>query len=280
MKFIATIFTSLALLLASPAQADRLDFMPRITPDSYFLLQSEIIERPFHIFVRLPDGYGESDKSYPVIYLLDGGTGYPMLTAYYALMQFDEPSLPDAIIVGISYGGEGHENGNYRSTDYTAPSPEREHWGGAERYQQFLELELLPKIAATYRTDESRRILFGQSLAGQFVIYTATTKPDLFWGHIASNAALHRNLRFFLDLTPTRAETPTKLFLANGSLDDERFQLPREHWIDHAHEHINPSWNLKIEDLPGEYHISAAPLSFRAGMRWLFPAADTEPNPD
>jgi predicted alpha/beta superfamily hydrolase len=36
-----------------------------------------------------------------------------------------------------------------------------------------------------------------QGLGGQFVLYTALTRPDLFWGHIASNPALHRNLPFY-----------------------------------------------------------------------------------
>ena len=119
-----------------------------------------------------------------------------MLAPYYFLLKFDEP-MPEAIIVGISYGANSRAEGNYRGTDYTAPSPERETYGGASAYQNFLADELLPLIERKYRVDKTRRILFGQSIAGQFVLYSAMTRPDLFWGRIASNPALHRNLEFF-----------------------------------------------------------------------------------
>ena len=58
--------------------------------------------------------------------------------------------------------------------------------------------ELIPLIESAYPSDDQQRIIFGQSLGGQFVLYTALTDPALFHGHIASNPALHRNLDFFL----------------------------------------------------------------------------------
>ena len=95
-------------------------------------------------------------------------------------------------------GSDTFEGGNFRSTDYTAPSEERDYWGGAEKCQLFLSSELLPRIENDYRSDSSQRVIFGQSIGGQFVLYTALTESNLFWGHIASNPALHRNLPFFL----------------------------------------------------------------------------------
>ncbi len=267
---ISIYFAAFMFFLLTPARAEQLDYLQSAKADAYFRLDSEQIGRPFHIFVRLPEDYLTQKGQYPVIYLLDGGTNYPLLTSYYSLLSIDEV-MPDAIIVGISYGGSTFEEGNYRSTDYTAPSPEREFWGGAEAYQNFLESELIPVIEDKYRADKLRRILFGQSLAGQFVIYSALTNPDLFWGRIASNPAFHRNLDYFLKLQPEPAQTSPRLLIASGSNDDERFLTPRSQLLEHWRQNP-PPWSYTVETLEGEYHASAAPLAFRAGMRWLFPA--------
>lgn len=231
-----------------------------------------MIERGYHIYVMLPDNYIDSgDTKYPTIYLLDGGGLYPMLTAYYRYLSFGE-EVPDAIIVGISYGGNTFEEGNFRGTDYTAPSAERDYWGGAGKFQAFLSDELMPLIEKTYRSDASRRIVFGQSIGGQFVLFTALTKPDLFWGHIASNPALHRNLPFFKQRRhhPAPGSKRTRLFVADGTLNDARFRQPALEWIAHWSAVDDAPWELETTDLEGHSHMSAPPASFRDGLRWLF----------
>jgi predicted alpha/beta superfamily hydrolase len=194
-----------------------------------------------------------------------------MLTAYYRYLNFGE-EVPDSIIVGISYGGDTFEEGNYRSTDYTAPSAERDFWGGAEKFQQFLGSELLPIIESGYASDETRRIIFGQSIGGQFVLFTALTKPNLFWGHIASNPALHRNLDFFMEQhgAPDATRERSRLFVADGTLDDARFREPATAWMRHWIDRAESPWALEVADLDGHSHMSAPPASFRQGMRWLF----------
>jgi len=264
---------SLFLLAASPSFASSVDtqYLEGLGDLRYHLVESENVGRAFHIYVSLPDGYGASDDEYPTIYLLDGGALFPMLTAYNRYLMFGE-EVPETIIVGISYGSESFEGGNYRSTDYTAPSEEREYWGGAETFQSFLSDELLPFIDGTYRSQNNRRIVFGQSIGGQFVLYTAQTEPELFWGHIASNPALHRNLPFFLEQhsITSSSEKPSRLFVGSGTHDDPRFREPALEWIEHWTSIENKPWALKTEDLTGHSHMSAPPVAFRQGMRWLF----------
>ena len=256
--------------MASSAVETR--FMQGLGDTHYQRFDSETLGRHYHIYVMLPDGYKQNPgDDYPTIYLLDGGALFPLLSAYYRYLNFGE-ELPDAIIVGISYGSDNFEDGNYRSTDYTAESSERDYWGGADRFQGFLSDELLPFIETTYRSRADRRIIFGQSLGGQFVLYTALTKPDLFWGHIASNPALHRNLSFFLKMHGKEeftGERP-KLFVGSGSEDDPRFRVPTLKWIDHWSGSDDTPWQLKTMNLEGHSHMSAPPAAFRQGMAWLF----------
>jgi len=263
----------LLVLVAASAAAVDTQFMQGMGDTRYHHLESEVVGRGYHIYVMLPDGYDPEDsEEYPTVYVLDGGGLFPLFSAYYRYLNFGE-EIPASIIVGISYGTDDFEQGNFRSTDYTAPSDEREYWGGAEKFQAFLNTELFPVIEAGYRSRADRRVVFGQSIGGQFVLYSALTQPQLFWGHIASNPALHRNLSFFLGRFSYAQEGgPSKLFVSSGTLDDPQYREPAQEWIRHWNARAEKPWQLKTMNLEGETHMSAPPAAFRRGMHWLFSA--------
>lgn len=259
------------VLVPGTVSADNFDHLQGLRNTYYQHIESTEVGRSFHVYVTLPDSYGEDQRrSYPTIYILDGGTMLPLLAAYHRYLRITEEA-PELILVGISYGSDTFEDGNYRSTDFTAPSAERDYWGGAKNFRNFLADELLPYVEKQYRSDARRRIVFGQSLGGQFVLFTAQTSPDLFWGHIASNPALHRNLDFFLQTQPG-GDSGSRLFVASGTLDDERFRIPALKWIDHWRAHEERPWALQAVDLDGQTHVSAAPEAFRHGLHWIFSA--------
>ena len=236
----------------------------------HHVAESDVLDNPLHILVGLPDGYDDSaDESYPTVYILDGGELYPLLKSYSNYL-YNGHEAPKLILVAISYGTGDWQRGNDRSHDYTAPSAEREFWGGAADFQSFLGDELLPFIEERYRSSSDKRIVFGHSLGGQFVLYTAQTRPGLFWGHIASNPALHRNLPLFLSLRPETPQSLSHLFVGNGMEDDARFLEPRTRWVEYWNGQSPRPWALRIEPLDGHNHFSAPPASFRRGIRWLF----------
>lgn len=266
---------SLTVLLSVPLWTQAvggqpLDFrgLQGLDTTHYHRLDSQVIDHTYHVFVRLPESYEES-KRYPAIYLLDGGTSYPLLAGFYRYLNLGR-EIPDLIIVGISYGSDDRGKGNMRSRDFTARAASRSNWGGAENFQRVLRQELLPIVEGEYSGDPNRRIIFGQSLGGQFVLHSALTAPDLFWGHIASNPALHRNLDFFLNTTPVQPKKGRpRLFVASGSDDDARFRKPALDWMRHWDAQTQRPWDLKTVSLPGQSHFSAAPGAFRQGLRWL-----------
>ena len=272
MRILIGFVAAFAMSLSTASSAVETRFLQGLGDTRYQRVDSETLGRPFHIFVMLPDGYDQTPgENYPTIYVLDGGALFPLLAAYYRYLNFGE-EIPDAIIVGISYGSANFEDGNYRSTDYTAKSSERDYWGGADKFQRFLRDELFPIIETDYRSRTDRRVIFGQSIGGQFVLYTALTKPDLFWGHVASNPALHRNLPFFLQRygKAEKAGEQPRLFVGSGSEDDPRFRIPTLEWIEHWSTRSDNPWQLKTMDLAGHTHMSAPPASFRQGMSWIF----------
>ena len=259
-------------LLSSSIQAELLDsqLLPSLGNVKYHELKSTQLKRSFHIFVDLPEDYASSDENYPTIYLLDGGITFPLLAAYHRYLRLGD-EVPAAIVVGITYGGATFEQGNMRSTDFTAAAEERDFWGGAPVFQSVLRNELLPMIESNYRSDPQRRVIFGQSIAGQFVLYTALTQPELFYAHIASNPALHRNLPFYLQWQG-ESDMPDKvshLFVGNGELNDPRFHLPAMEWVTHWQDISTKPWLLETRVFADQTHFSAAPESFRQGLKWL-----------
>ena len=269
MKAILHILIIAISTLATIANALETEYLRGLGDTHYHHVESAIVGRDYHVFVMLPDGYDRAaKKQYPTIYLLDGGALFPILVGYYRYLLLGG-EIPEAIIVGISYGTADFEQGNFRGTDYTAPSEERAYYGGAENFQRFLKNELMPLVEETYRSRSDRRIVFGQSIGGQFVIYSAQTDPTLFWGYIASNPALHRNLDYFLEMNVAK-QSNSKLFVGNGTLNDQRFRIPAQSWIDHWAAVSEKPWQLKTVELQDHTHMSTPPAAFRRGLHWLF----------
>lgn len=184
----------------------------------------------YHLFVRLPENYDKT-RHYPVVYLLDGGITFPMLSGYYRYLQLAN-DVPEMIIVGISYGADDWQAGNNRGHDFTAPSAEAEHYGGAENFAQVFTQQFFPLIEQRYSVEPKQRTIFGQSLGGQFVLYALLNQPQMFWGYIASNPALHRNLDLFLAIPPSKpSKRRPRVFVSSGELDDVRFRNPALQWM-------------------------------------------------
>jgi predicted alpha/beta superfamily hydrolase len=256
----------LVLILSFPTTAS-FEKLTSLNNSQYHLFHSKSINHDYHIYVKPPENYeAEPDKKYPTVYLLDGGITFPLLAGYYRYLYLAE-ELPELMIVGISYGTDDYRLGNRRSTDFTAPAEDRDHYGGAERFSNMLASELFPLIEKNYRSDPNKRILFGQSIAGQFVLYEAMHGSNNFWGHIASNPAIHRNLDYFLSLE-NRATKNTKLFVSTAEDDEDRFKKPLKKWYKKWRNY--KEWQLKLSKLKAHNHFSAAPIAFRNGLKWLF----------
>jgi len=237
----------------------------------------------YHVYVRVPESYeADGDTVYPTLYILDGGNLFPLLAGYYRYLELGG-EVPPLILVGISYGTDYFRRGNQRNRDYTAEAPEPEYWGGADAFRRLLREEVVPLVEARYRSDRARRLVIGQSLGGQFVLHTALYEPTLFWGHIAVNPALHRNLERFLAAPRTAAEPPAerpRVYVASAEHDPPRLRGPALEWIGHWLVREERQWDLQAETLPGETHFSAAPAAFRRGVRWLFGMQDVPAFPD
>ena len=245
-----------------------LEYLPALGGD-YFHYESRSVGRPFHIYVRLPEGYDEiSTQQYPVVYLLDGDSLFPILAANHLFLNYDE-GLPEAIVVGIAYGSFDPET-NKRGFDFSAPAPDAgPNQGGAPAFHAFLKQELIPEVETRYRADSSRRVLFGQSRGGYMVLYSAFTDPDLFWGRIASNPSFDPGRdRFFSPAAPA-TRNDLGLVVTSGSRDFPELREPALEWFQ-VRARTDTPWELNAVTIEGGTHAADSPNSYRLAMTWLF----------
>ena len=74
-----------------------LNHLPSLKGD-YLKLESNQVGRAYHVYVRLPEGYDPSSvKRYPVVYLLDGDSLFPMLAPQHLFLTYDE-KLPEEFL--------------------------------------------------------------------------------------------------------------------------------------------------------------------------------------
>ena len=246
-----------------------LSHLPGIAGD-YFRLESSAVGRPFHVFVSLPQSYGDKpEKNYPVVYVLDGDSLFPIIAPTHLFLTIDY-ELPEAVIVGIAYGSFDPLV-NRRGYDFSvATSGNDDSRGGAPAFHAFLKDELAPLVERRYRVDAGRRILFGQSRGGSMVLYSAFTDPDMFWGRIASNPAFDPGRELFFSVPADASRDDLGLVVTSGSSDIPELRDAALAWFSAWVGVDALPWKLRTVTIGGGTHASFSPSSYRTGMLWLF----------
>jgi len=193
-----------------------------IPPHDSIKLFSKKLDETRIINIWLPPEYKTTKKSFPVLYMPDGGLkeDFPHIANTIAKLV-KEKKIPPIILVGI-------EN-TKRGRDLTGASQEKadEEYcpltDGAKNFRAFIEDELITEIEKRYRTTDYKGII-GESLAGLFVVETFLKEPQLFNFYIAfdpslwwNNHNLVRNTSTYLEHLPDRK---TKLWFAGSSAPD------------------------------------------------------------
>lgn len=178
MKLIQKILVIL-ILISIPC----LSINKKISIGEEFNFKSKILNEDRKLMVYLPPDYKNSEKKYPVLYLLDGERHFHYLTGFIGFFSSLQ-NIPEFIVIAIP-------NTNRRRDFY--PSKEKDSSSdGTDNFLQFLKLELIPFIDKDFRTLK-HRILCGHSLTGLFTIYAMIKEPGLFNGYIAASPGLHLN---------------------------------------------------------------------------------------
>lgn len=138
--------------------------------------------------VYLPADYATSGKSYPVLYLIDGGLDQDFLhvtgtTALGALWARSQP----VIVIGIATQDRRRElTGPTQDSELLKRYPTAGH---SAEFRAFIRDEVMPMVASRYRTNGESGVI-GESLAGLFIVETFLAEPDLFDHYAAISPSL------------------------------------------------------------------------------------------
>ena len=222
-----------------------LDYLPALRGD-YSKLQSRAVGRPLHIYVSFPESYEKNLQArYPVVYVLDGDSLFPILAASQLFINYDE-GVPEAIVVGIAYGSLDPAT-NKRGFDFSAPTPDADrNPGGAPAFHAFLKSDLIPEVEKRYRADLSRRVL-----------YSAFTDPDLFWGRVASNPSLDPGRERFFSQPAAATRNDLGLVVTSGSRDHPASRENALAWFKAWTDRDDAAWTLKTATTEGGTHTES-----------------------
>jgi predicted alpha/beta superfamily hydrolase len=236
-------------------------------------LKSSATGRDYDIYVRLPDEYAQDQtKTYPVLYVLDGQWDFKLLDSIYGGLHYDG-FVPEMIIVGITYSGDGADYGALRAMDYT---PVRDVFfggsGDAPRFFAFLKEQLLPFIEDNYRADPSQRALMGSSFGGTFTLYAMFTEPALFKGYVSGSPIVPYGDGFAFqqeaEYASKHKDLPVRLFLSVGEL--EEMARPVNEFSRILSERNYTGLEMETRTIPGEGHASNKPETYNRGLRFIF----------
>jgi len=183
-----------ALLSAAQPQPPHADPMPPSPPQPIvigetWVLQSQALGAERVINVWTPPSYGQGDKRYPVVYLIDGGlaqdfyhiTGLAQLGAISWQTQ-------EMIVVGVETVDRRRELAFPVQRD-AALRTQYPTAGESAAFRRHLVEEVKPFVEARYRVSGEDALL-GESLAGLFVVETLLREPAAFDTYIAMDPSM------------------------------------------------------------------------------------------
>jgi predicted alpha/beta superfamily hydrolase len=190
-------FFAVVVLTSLPRPAfTQIDNDP-ITLGTYRVLHSQILGEDRTLQVHLPRGYESTESTYPVVYLFysDWVEGY-FSQLVNDLYHLSIDKIPPVILVGVQ--------NTYRYRDLL-PWPRSEDRAGeegqADRFLNAFRDEIIPFVAAEYRT-KPYRIMVGPQAAAVFGVYVILESPETFQAFILNDPCSldFTNLYHFVEL--------------------------------------------------------------------------------
>lgn len=145
-------------------------------------LKSSILGKEINYSVYLPPGYDESQRSYPVIYLLHGYGGDENVWLEYGLIDrfmdsaIEKRTIPPSIVI-MPDGGQ-----NFYINDSK----------GNARFEDMFFQEFIPTVEKAYRIKKDRelRAVVGNSMGGYGAFLYGIKHPDIFGTSVPLSAAI------------------------------------------------------------------------------------------
>ena len=226
-------------------------------------IKSTVLDEERTILVNLPDDYDVSQRKYPVLFLLDGDAHFHHVTGIVHFFT-TRNMIPPLIVIALPNVD--------RTRDFSPTIVEqRPNSGGADKFLEFFQEELIPFVDSHYRT-HPYRIIVGHSLGGVFAIYALLTQPDIFNAYIAISPSLGYDNDLLLKKAPVILEKSPELkkFLFMTVGNEPRY-IPRlEAFSKILEEKAPKGLEWKYTYMEKEDHVSVTHRSIYDGLEALY----------
>jgi predicted alpha/beta superfamily hydrolase len=240
-----------------------------------FTVRSRVSGFEYEIRVALPRSFTTSQNRYPVLVLLDADYSFPAADAIVNHLT-DRGRLPEMVVVGIGYADADDREAyrQKRTRDYTpwfakdgGYGPEYQKLsGGGPAFARFVSEELLPAVAARYRTTDDRTLV-GHSYGGLFAAWTLSRAAADFRRFIIVSPSLWYLDRRLLGEIETRGAVPgRRVYLAVGQNENPEMESD----LRRLHELLGAGPEVEIEVWPRQNHDTVFPFALSNGLRFVW----------
>lgn len=227
--------------------------------------QSDVLNEERNILIHLPSDYNNSEKEYPVIYVLDGNNHFYHATIAVTVLE-ENAKIPESIIIAIP---------NNRGTRGRDLARER------DKFMQFIKDEVIGFIEDKYRTNDQKTI-FGHSMAGAFVLNYLATEPSLFDNYIVASPViqiLNSELLNKYENLFEQIETLDKslyITLTELEAEGERATQALDKFVEILKNKAPKSLSWKYDYIENQIHMTTPYLTFYQGIAEFYKNYDAQ----
>lgn len=260
--FAAVISTSAVAQVTPPPAPQRLT------------IHSRLLNEDRVVWVRMPAAaQPEKKENFPVLYITDAGVNVNEIGATIDFLA-DHNLMPPLIVVGIANTDRVRDltptNAGIRHSDGSMEAFPTS--GGADKFLDFIEKELVPEIEGRYAT-QPYRVIAGHSLGGLFAVHALMSRPALFNAGVATSPSLwwddSRSVQAAADVLRKNDRFNKALFVALGNESGD-IQEAFERFRKVIATQRPKDFLVKTEHLEQETHRTTELLGYYHGLRFIF----------
>ncbi|HTJ50070.1 MAG TPA: alpha/beta hydrolase-fold protein [Cyclobacteriaceae bacterium] len=265
------------LLLSFQSKGQNVELFNHIS-NEVITIPSKVLNQERQIYIHVPKkDSANPNKTFPVLYLLDGENHFHILSAYIDYLSHYE-IIPPIMVVGIISKDRRKDltptksiidyDGKIDSTYKTS--------GGNEHFFQFMQTELMPYIEKNYKIDPYK-IFAGHSFGGITTINCMLTHPDMFNAYVAISPSLWWDNKYILKLAEnklTKSMSLNKSFFYSvgneGIKDPDSFHTDLLKFDSLIVNRTPKGLLYKYKCYPEESHMSEPIIAYYDALRFIY----------